>query len=186
MSQPSWKAVATAAVAGTALLSSGCALVALFFHAGPFMWSRTAGFAEAHDQVAHDVLDGPVSPAAFELAGREVDRALALSPYSNRARLRKAYIDVKRHGRLTPAGLTPFARSYDLLPYDHTVAPWRIRFALEHWEELTPELRTAVHTEALAFGRANSSDVDVRGILGKVRNPSGRLAASLWLRELRG
>jgi hypothetical protein len=148
------------------------------------VWGRIAGFAQSHDRRAFRLIERSKSPADLDAASREIGRALALSPYSNPARLRLAYIDTVRHGRLGPAGLAELARSYDLIPYDNTVAAWRIRFALEHWRALTPELRASVHSEAMAFAMAYSADVDAGAVLPTIHDPAGRLAAELWLQEL--
>lgn len=180
----SWKSVAAPGLAAITLFASVGALAALGGLGGPFMWSRTVGFAESHDKRAHAILDRSTAPAALTQATAEVGRALALSPYSNAARLRLAYIDTVRNGRLGPVGRARLAQSYDLMPYDYSVAAWRVRFALEHWRSLTPELRGRVHAEALAFGRGGIHDVDMRGALQSIRDPAGRLAAALWLREL--
>jgi hypothetical protein len=184
MSGQGWKTTAAAATAGAALLASGSALWALTAQGGPFMWSRIAGFAESHDRRAFRQIEASKAPASLDAASTEVGRALALSPYSNPARLRLAYIDTVRHRGLGPAGVAELTRSYDLIPYDTTIAAWRIRFALEHWRALTPELRALVHAEAVAFANAHSSDVDVTTVLRTIRDPAGRLAAELWLQEL--
>jgi hypothetical protein len=109
---------------------------------------------------------------------------MALSPYDNEARLRLVYIDALRHPPVSSIGVARLAESYSLIPYDYTVAAWRIRFGLEHWAALTPELRAAIYEEAMAFGRVGSQDVNVRPILQSIHDPQGRLAAALWLQLL--
>ena len=180
-----WPLVTAAGVSAAALLLSIAGLAALLGQAGPFMGSTLLGFATGHDQRAFDLLAHRPTPAGLAKAGAESEMALALSPYDNAARMRLLFADTTRHGRLTPAGLALFARSYDLIPYDYTVAAWRIGFGLEHWATLTPDLRSAVFAEALAFGRAGSQDVNVRAVLSNVRDPQGRLAAALWLQTLK-
>jgi hypothetical protein len=184
MSGRTWKTTATGVLAAGALLASGSAIWALSAQGGPFMWTRLSGFAESHDRRAFRLIDRSNSPADLDAASRAIGRALTLSPYSNAARLRLAYVDTVRHGRLGPAGVAQLARSYDLTPYDYSIAAWRIRFGLEHWRDLTPELRTSVHAEAMAFASGQSSEVDVKAVLRTIRDPAGRLAAELWLQEL--
>jgi hypothetical protein len=170
-------------VIGAAALS-GAALAALSGWPAPPFSGPALGFSEPHDRRAFDLLSGDQTPAALAGAEAEAKRALALSPYNNAARLRLMYIDAQRRGSLGPAGLQHLARSYDLVPLDYSVAAWRVGYALEHWSQLTPEVRAAVQNEALAFGRTDSRDANVRAVLGRIRNPEGRIAAALWLRTL--
>lgn len=179
MSRPSpWKIAAAGVLTTGTLVLSATALASLLGASTPI------GFAETYDKRAYALLTGPASPAALDSAASEASKALALSPYSNSARLRLTYIDTVRRGSLGPVGTAHLAKSYDLVPLDHTVAAWRVRFALEHWKELPPEARTAVETEARAFARTGSQDADVRAALGSIRSPEGRLAAALWLKTL--
>ncbi|THD77663.1 MAG: hypothetical protein E7812_12950 [Phenylobacterium sp.] len=179
-----WKLAAAAAIPITALLASVAALAALVGQTGPLMWTGPIGLAESHDQRAFLALEHPERPKALAEASREVGRALTLAPYDNAARLRLVYIDTLGHQSLGPQGLARFAESYGLIPYDYTVATWRIQFGLEHWGSLTPDLRAAVFAEAMAYGRAGSQDVNVSRVLQSIHDPQGRLAAALWLRLL--
>lgn len=170
-------AVVTAfmAMAGVIVLNTGARL-----GAGPFV----LGFSQGYDEAAYRLLlDAPTS-AEIAVADDKARQALALAPYENTARLRLAYIDVLKHGHLTAAGAKHFALSYDLMPADHNVAAWRIRFGLEHWASLTPEARAAVFGEVRTFARLGSREVNVREILSSIRDPRGRLTAALWLRSL--
>lgn len=177
---PPWKIVAAAGLAGTTLLLSAAALASLSGVATPL------GFAETHDRRAYELLVKSSAPDALDAAAAQAERALALSPYNNSARLRLTYIDTVRRGALGGEGLARLAESYDLVALDYTVAAWRVRFGLEHWRELTPALRKAVEAEALAFTRAGSQDVAMTSVLQSIRNPEGRLAAALWAHALAG
>jgi hypothetical protein len=182
---PYWKTAAAGGLAATALLLSVLALAALSGAPAPPFNSRALGFADPHERRANALLRHDRSARSLGAAAKEAQAALALSPYNNAARLRLAYIEAaSQEGRLGPAGLVHLTQSYDLVPFDHTVAAWRIGFALEHWEQLTPEVRGAVQAEAHAFSRSGSKDVNVQAVLRTIRNPAGRLAAALWLREL--
>ena len=139
------------------------------------------GLSQGLDEAAYRrLLDSP-SVAELDWAAAKSRQALAVAPYENGPRLRLAYIETLRHGRLTPEGVQLFAQSYDLVPLDPNVAAWRIGFGLEHWASLTPDARRAVYEEAKAFHQLRSRDVDVRRVLRGVRSSSGRLAAALWL-----
>jgi hypothetical protein len=143
------------------------------------------GFADGYDGAAFRMTQS-AAPSSEALARAEVKarRAQALSPYDNTARLRLAYIDTLRHGALFPKGVALYIQSYELLPYDQDVAAWRIRFGLEHWASLSPEARIALHEEVMTFAKVGSRDPDLRTLLASIRDPSGRLAAALWLPTL--
>jgi hypothetical protein len=173
-----WKIAAAGGLAATTLLLSMTAFASLSGVTTPI------NFAETHDQQAYDLLVKSSAPKALDAAGAQAERALELSPYDNSARLRLTYIDTVRRGALGGRGLARLAESYDLVALDYTVAAWRVRFGLEHWRELTPELRKAVEAEALAFSRAGSQDVAMASVLQSIRNPEGRLAAALWVQAL--
>ena len=162
-------AIATAGLAGAGLAS---------LTTGKF------GFSEAMDERGFTLLSEGGSPAALIEAEAVSQAALNLSPYNNAARLRVAYIEASHLGRLGPKAVKAFQESYDLMPVDHAVAAWRIRFGLEHWSQLTPEIRSAVRYEALAFAPLPSATVNVREILGSIRDPSGALAAAFMLQEI--
>lgn len=170
-----WKAVAIGVLAGVTLSASAAAVVSL--RGGP----AAIDFAERHDRKAYQLLTAASDRRTLEEASDEAELALALSPYSNSARLRLIYIDTVQRGSLGPDGLAHLERSYDLVPLDYTVAAWRVRFALEHWREIPPDLRRAAESEAMAFGRVGSKDADVRSSLASIHSPEGRLTAALWV-----
>ena len=174
-----WKLAALGAVATAAL---GAGTLSVVAYAGGWI---LVPLADVHDRRAYELLDRSMAPAALDQAEAEVKRALALAPYSNTARLRLAYIDsIRHHGVLTDAGRADLARSYDLVALDHTVAAWRVKFALDHWRELSPDLREQVYQETMAFGRLGSQDADVNASLKAVQSPEGRVAAGLWSQAL--
>ncbi|HVI33727.1 hypothetical protein [Phenylobacterium sp.] len=171
--------LATLAAAGGLLSLGGLVVLNTGATLGPP--PLTLGFSQGYDEAAYRRVLGSPSAADVDWAERKSREALAVAPYENSPRLRLAYIDFLRHGRLTPAGVQLFSQSYDLLPVDPNIAAWRIGFGLEHWEHLTPDARRAVYEEARAFHRLRSRDVNVPRVLASVRNPSGRLAAALWI-----
>lgn len=178
-----WKTYSTVALLVITLTSSFSAVLALGVQAGPLMSLDGFGLAEAHDRRAFEILERNPSLADLSFAEREAAVAIRLAPYNNAARLRLVYIQ-GRTKRLDTNAIKWIADSYSLVPLDHTVGAWRVGYALERWDQLPPDLRNAVHREALTFGRVGSRDVDVRKVLASVRNPEGKLAATLWLREL--
>jgi hypothetical protein len=185
MSRPQrWKLTVAAILSGLTAVAGAGALVALSSPGEVLIGPIAVGLSGGFDEQAFRRLTASRSPAALDRASVEVTRALALSPYDNSARLRLTYIDTMRRGGLRTEGVVQLSKSYDLIPYDHTVAAWRVRFALEHWDALSPPEREAVRAEAMAFAKANSQSGEFRNVLQSVRNPSGRLAATLWLRAL--
>jgi hypothetical protein len=104
---------------------------------------------------------------------------LKARPGDSNGWLRLAYADALQHGALTEAGRKAFDTSYLLLPYGGSDTPWRVVFALDHWDELDAQGRAG----ALAELRVMDKDDRVRGltrIAGRsVRNPAGRVAATL-------
>lgn len=144
--------------------------------------ARGLNFDVAEDALAVALVEGAKSPADLERAAVHARRALSLSPYNNNARLRLAFIDTKLHGdRLSADGAKYLAQSYDLAPYDPTLAAWRARFALEHWQELDLETRRAAQTEVRALGSKTAVSTKIRDQLQSVQNPIGRVPAQLWL-----
>ncbi|MBA4794618.1 MAG: hypothetical protein H2041_13210 [Phenylobacterium sp.] len=125
-----------------------------------------------------------LTPPDFAAARSATWRALRQSPYDPSAWLRLAYIDAAEDGRLDKDGAAAFTRSYELLPFDQYVAVWRVGFALENWQSLTPETRARVRAEALAFART-SRYREMRTTLLGVTNPVGRLPGVLWAQRMR-
>lgn len=179
-----WKSAFAGALAAAGLALGSAGVLAQGRQAGPLMWLKSLGFAESHDRRAYKILDRRPQSPELSAAMAADRRALDLSPYNNAARLRLAYADTLKKGHLKGEGLDRFAESYSLVPFDYTVAAWRIAFGLEHWAELPPDVRRAVYAEAIAYGRSQSQDVGVPRVLQSVHNPEGRLAAALWLREI--
>lgn len=158
-------------------------LISLNSGAAISMGGLVFGSSQGLDQSAFARLKANATRSDLDEAARRARMALQLSPYLANSRLRLVYIDAQA-GRLSPAGLAEFSRTYDLIPRDPAVAAWRIQFGLEHWTQLNPATRRAVYEEVMAFGRLPSEDVPVRRILGSIHDPSGSLAAALWLRAL--
>lgn len=173
-----WKVAAAALLATTSLAAGGLSVIA--YSGG---WTAVP-LADVYDRRAYELLNRSISPAALNAAEGDVKQALHLSPYSNTARLRLTYIRTLRRGGLGPEDLADLQKSYELVALDHTVAAWRVKFALEHWREIDPALREQVHQEAMAFGRLGSHDADVRAVLKTIESPEGRVTSALWRQAL--
>lgn len=143
-------------------------------------------YSEGHEKRAVEALTRGVGFNSTEVGLEESRKAIALSPYVNQARLRQAYVDWKDDKLLDDGGLEALTRSYDLVPYDHEAAEWRIRFALENWDQLPQVTRVAVYSEATHFGRVRRRKPGIVAALRSVQNPAGQVRAALWLRRLPG
>ncbi len=116
----------------------------------------------------------------YVAAERASRAALRLAPYDNGALVRLVYIDQTRTGTFGPSGLQALDLSYRRVPLDRVLGFWRIRFGLEHWDQLTPDLRRAVRNEMMAFASEPGHRWPLRAVLEDIRNPTGRLVAALW------
>jgi hypothetical protein len=77
--------------------------------------------------------------------------ALERSPGRADAWTRLAYVDVIRHGALTPQGLSDLALSYKVAPFGpESLRHWRVEFVLSRWDEVGDDLRDAALREAHA------------------------------------
>lgn len=123
------------------------------------------------------------SPADLARATEATERALSQAPYDSRARLRLAFID-SLDGDLSPEGLAALEMSYQLLPFDQYVSAWRVRFALNHWGVLTPDLRKKVEAEAFAYS-ATPRRREMIATLESVSSPIGVVPAAFWAKRMR-
>jgi hypothetical protein len=122
-------------------------------------------------------------PASASGAARVAASArLALGDPANPQRWAAvAYADWRARGEMTPAAVAALDHSYALGFFDRSIAVWRVSFALQHWDRLTPEIRQ----DALAEARTALQDRTLAPLLRKaltsISNPSGRVAAALLL-----
>lgn len=175
-----------AGLLAVATLTTGTLAVVELARSAPEQAPLLFTFDVGEDAVAAALVDRAKSPADLEKAVPHLRKALTLSPYNNNARLRLAFIDSKQHqGKLSQTGARYLAQSYDLVPYDPSIAAWRIRFALEHWQSLSVETRKAAQAEAYALGSGTAVSNQIRASLRSVQNPVGRVSAQLWLLVLK-
>lgn len=152
--------------------------------AGPVVLLRLAAGA---DRRAEPLLARPgLPPAADRREAVALSRdAISQYPYDTAALLRLAYVDELDHGRLSPEGLGYLRRSYDLVPCDPVMGLWRIRFALENFSALTPDLRKSVAGEVRTmWGSPRKREGDLRTVAAQLRDPVGRIMLFLWLYRL--
>ncbi len=120
-------------------------------------------------------------PGLYAQARLEALSELAVAPMKADAWMRLAFVNATRAGRFDAATMAALQHSYVLCPIDPTVALWRIRFSLEAWEQLTPQLRQAVIQELSAIWRLNGSQGRIVQSVLATKNSAGRLAALLVL-----
>jgi hypothetical protein len=171
-----------AGLLASATLSSGVLAIVELGRSRPDQPPLALTFDVGEDAIASNLVENAKSSSELEQAADHASRALSLSPYNNNARLRLAFIDSKLHrDRLSPEGARYIAQSYALVPYDPTIAAWRIRFALENWRALDTDARRAVQAETYALGRRTAVSGKIRNALQSVQDPVGRIPAQLWL-----
>lgn len=142
----------------------------------PGLWrpALAAGFNRRAEQALNRKPADLVQAAAFSQA------ALRQSPYDTGAELRLAYLDWIEDGVLDAPGVDHLATSYERVPFDRTVAFWRIGFALENWDALPPAVRRLIQAEVFVLASEPGHRWPLRALLEKVRNRQGRVVASLW------
>lgn len=166
---------AVGAVAGVWALNRGAARV------GPVIILQTA---IGYDRVAEAAFLDPGGAAGMRVAEEASRNALSISPFDNAARLRLAYIDVSRSGRMTDYAARLLQESYDLVALDERMAKWRVRFALENWESISPQTRRAVQAEAEVLMQPGPTRRLMRMELERVSSPTGRMVAAFWLNQI--
>lgn len=136
-----------------------------------------AGYDRKADSLVSSDQSTPTDLAKSERLSR---LALGQFPYDTSSWLRVAYIDRSRHGELSPAGVAAIARSYDLIAVDPSLAPWRIRFALENWPKIPNDLRNSVRTEAAALSTDGRGRGKLNAALASLKDPTSAVIAALW------
>jgi len=111
------------------------------------------------------------TPLADALAANRI--ALDAAPMSAGPWLRIAWLRSRNGEPLDGPALEAIERSYTVSPYGDAVTAWRLTFLYEHWDQLTPEIRsevTAEHLTAISYARPWTPD--------GLKNPAGRMAAT--------
>jgi hypothetical protein len=185
MNRAAIKLTAAGALVAATIASAGAVLAALNGGGAVRLGGWTiVELAAGYDRAADAAL-ATMRPEGLERAQRLSRLAIFQNPYDTSAWLRIASADAVRHGRLTAAGVAALSRSYDLIGIDPYVATWRTAFALEHWDQLPPDVKAATRSEAMAVGRAQTHRRKMIQALASVRNPKARVTAALWADRLR-
>lgn len=172
--------IGAALVWGAATLAAaGLALQALVSSDSPAF-----GLALGFDSSASS-LSAPNSRRSDLVHARTLtQKALAVSPYDTGAWLRLAYLDDRLNGHLTAEGVGALRASYSMIKFDQYVAFWRISFALEHWDALPDDVRTAVRNETFVVASNPGHRRSMHSLLAHVHNSPGKLVATLWRERL--
>jgi hypothetical protein len=137
--------------------------------------------AVVHDMAAQDALKTDPARARVETV-----KELALQPASGRGWLRLAQIDAeRRRGPLSRDALAWLGRSYELAPFDAQLLEDRTEFALDHWDDLGPDLRESVLSHVRAAWTAYPQQPRLLGIAPRVTNSRGKMAVAMQLFTLR-
>jgi hypothetical protein len=175
-----WKAwLAAAAALGLSAYALGL-LYEGFVAPGYASWMTTPFTDLAAARRAYDALPANAPPEARR---RAAQRLVEADPANAESWTAVAYAERSAHGGLTAAGLTALDRSYALSLFDYRGAVWRVCFALENWDALTPALRQDVLIEAHLALKDRILAPRLRAALTMIANPSGRLAAVLILSQ---
>jgi len=175
--------ISTVVLGVAGIVGAGLGLNELSRETAPPRAAMVMAFDTSEDGQARQAVNRALKTRDYGPAKQLANSALSIAAYNTTARLRLAYIDFREHGRLTATGEHELARSYDLAPYDAFAASWRVKFALDHWSDLTPATRAAVHSEAVAFLKSGSQVANMRNTLNSIRSDDGQLTAAIWLIE---
>ena len=136
-------------------------------------------------QRAADALSRAPTAQNLERARVASQWALREAPTQAQSWVNLAFIDVAINRKLTAAGLQDLQHSYDFEPLGPDISTWRLRFLFEHWDQLTPELRSAAAEELDAVGRRTQGREALESMQARIASPGGRLAAALLIARSR-
>lgn len=162
-----WKIAAAAALAATSLVSAvgfTVALAAPLQEVGPF-----SNLNWVHEIRAERALSGGDDEAAL----RHSDASIGQAPMTAHAWARHAYIHARREDAMGPRAVEALAQSYAVAPYGPGISRWRVRFALDHWRDLPPDLQRSVWQELEVQTRFHRRRV--RTMRDQIADPSGRM-----------
>ena len=133
-------------------------------------------------QAAEILKNSPTEPRKLDRADALSHQTLATAPFENGSWLRLVQSDSLRNGgHLSPKGLAALKMSYDLIAVDNIFGVARVGLALEHWNDLSPEISKAVGEEATILGNNGGRKWALIERIRQVRNPRGRLIGELWI-----
>jgi hypothetical protein len=123
-------------------------------------------------------------PDTAPIAEREIAarRLIQADPADSDSWLAVSYVEyLKAGGVMSPQALVDLDHSYAVGFFDRNGGVWRMGFALDNWQALTPKLREAVLTEAKVALKDPVMGPKLRARMQQVRNPAGRLAVLMML-----
>jgi hypothetical protein len=174
---------AAGALSALTLLLGALALVALntggAVGAGPIALRMAAGYDKASEAL---LAPAKPTPAALDQAAAASRAALGLYPYDMRAWLSLLYVDYQKTGKFNPQSVFLLQRTYSLVPVDRDYGVWRVQFALEHFQQLPPDVKVNVREELVDLWFARKKN-NLAQVLKGLRNPVGHLAALLWIQS---
>ena len=128
----------------------------------------------------------PRRDAALLAQARDAARGeLSLSPASGEGWLRLAIIEAALTGRLSGPAAEALSNSYAVAPLDARLITPRVRFAYDHWAELTPEIRRQTLDQIDLAWPGPRHNAAVLAAAQQVTDPGGKVALNAKLFSLR-
>lgn|GEM_PF-5092683 len=88
----------------------------------------------------------------------------------------KTVIDAAACGGCTSSlVISDLSQSYAASPMNEAVAPWRLLFIFNHWNEMSPSLRQNALTELQACWSVEGNRIKLKALINNIRDPSGAL-----------
>lgn len=161
-----------AKIVAMAVLAAACAVFAVA-SALTLSGADVLDISQRDEDRANEAL--ALASPDLDAASTDTWAALSQAPMNASAWSRLAYIDQGRSGRLTAEGLQYLERSYAVAPLGPDITPWRVRFAYENWETLTPDLRRSAMIELRTLARYRGRIA--KDLSTQIQDPTGRLSA---------
>lgn len=138
-------------------------------------WTGLSPIREARAQA---ILARP-SPGSADIAQARQETMLSLqqSPSNATAWLRLAYLERAPDGRLSPASLNALDKSYGVAPFGPDNTRWRLGFILDHWSQVTPDLRQSALDELRLTQKIRARTL--RGLESEISDSGGRVVLAL-------
>ena len=121
----------------------------------------------------------PDARRALARASAEIAAATARRPYWGDAWAARAYISAARFGETSAITRNAYERSYADGPYLRFAAPWRVRYAFDHWRGLDAGLRGRALDEAVWLVRVDPAVRDNVFALAR-QSPAYALLMRRW------
>ncbi len=109
----------------------------------------------------------------LQTASLETKAELSIAPVRQDGWVRLAKIDLKAHGKLTADGVTALSHAYDTVPYDLHPSSERLRFALQNFTALPPDLRDSVQDELSIWSAAPPLRQTLKSLKLQIKDPQG-------------